>query len=166
MDKATIAMLIRYHYSAFDRVWESVKTLTTAQFLAENNYSLRSVSNHLAHCANVDERWLARLQGQEPPPRLLSHDYPNQAALRIQWDAVRSRVSAYVSQLTDEELQTPVTVKLSDRFPAPRKFARWEILLHIINHGTDHRAQILARLHELGAPTFEQDLALHLWHSD
>ena len=166
MDQATIAMLIRYHYSAFERVWESAMTLTVEQFLMENNYSLRSVRNHLAHCANVDDRWLARLKREAPPARLVAQDYPNQAALRLQWDAVRSRVSAYVTQLTNEELQTPVPVELSDRFPAPRKFARWEILLHMINHGSDHRAQILARLHELGAPTFEQDLMLHWWHSD
>jgi uncharacterized damage-inducible protein DinB len=35
---------------------------------------------------------------------------------------------------------------------------------HVVNHGTDHRAQVLRILYELGAPTFEQDIMEYLWH--
>jgi uncharacterized damage-inducible protein DinB len=34
--------------------------------------------------------------------------------------------------------------------------------LHVINHGTDHRAQILAMLNQLGGETVEQDLIFYL----
>jgi uncharacterized damage-inducible protein DinB len=44
-----------------------------------------------------------------------------------------------------------------------KQSARWEILAHVVNHGTDHRAQILSLLFQLGAPTVEQDLILYLW---
>jgi uncharacterized damage-inducible protein DinB len=37
------------------------------------------------------------------------------------------------------------------------------VLLHVANHGTDHRAQLLRALHDFGAPTFDQDLILYLW---
>ena len=40
---------------------------------------------------------------------------------------------------------------------------RWQALLHLANHGTDHRAQMLRILADLGAPTFEQDLLFHVW---
>jgi uncharacterized damage-inducible protein DinB len=33
-----------------------------------------------------------------------------------------------------------------------------EILWHVVNHGTDHRAQILQLCYVYGAPTFEQDM--------
>jgi uncharacterized damage-inducible protein DinB len=39
----------------------------------------------------------------------------------------------------------------------------WQILAHMVNHGTDHRAQVLAVLYSLGAPTIEQDLMFCLW---
>jgi uncharacterized damage-inducible protein DinB len=38
-------------------------------------------------------------------------------------------------------------------------------LAHVVNHGTDHRGQILATLHGLGAPTVEQDMMFFLWES-
>jgi len=36
-------------------------------------------------------------------------------------------------------------------------------LLHMVNHGTDHRATVLQRLDEFGAPSFGQDVILWLW---
>ena len=90
-------------------------------------------------------------------------DYPDQRALRDRWEQVRQRVLAYVEGLTEEDLNESVQVELEGRNLEARRFKRWEILLHMANHGTDHRAQILARLHELGADTIEQDLILHWW---
>jgi uncharacterized damage-inducible protein DinB len=31
------------------------------------------------------------------------------------------------------------------------------VLIHVANHGTDHRAQLLALLNQLGVKTFPQD---------
>jgi len=36
----------------------------------------------------------------------------------------------------------------------------WQLLTHVANHGTDHRAQTFAMLHQMGAPTLEQDIIL------
>jgi uncharacterized damage-inducible protein DinB len=41
---------------------------------------------------------------------------------------------------------------------------RWAILLHLVNHGTDHRATVLEKLTDLGAPTFDQDFIFWLWN--
>ena len=40
----------------------------------------------------------------------------------------------------------------------------YEVITQLINHGTDHRAQMLRMLGDLGAPTFEQDYIVHLWN--
>ncbi len=39
----------------------------------------------------------------------------------------------------------------------------WQVLLHLGNHGTDHRAQVLRALQAFGAPTFDQDFILYQW---
>jgi len=39
----------------------------------------------------------------------------------------------------------------------------WQVLLHVINHGTDHRAQLLRTLHDLGATTSSQDYIFYVY---
>lgn len=165
MDRSMLFTLLDYHYGMFDRVWSSVKQLTPEQFVAETNYSLGSVRNHLVHCANVDDRWLARMRGLTPPDAF-EEDYPDFVTARALWDDVRERVLAYVEGLDDAALNAIISVAMPRHYPQPKQTTRREVLLHVVNHGTDHRAQILARLHELGAETLEQDLMLHLWDSD
>ncbi len=163
MDAKGIRTLFDYHYVMFDSVWGSVGQLTVDQFVEENGYSLGSVRNHLAHCMNVDDRWLARLRERATPDNLEFDRFSDRAAVKVKWGEIRNRVSDYVGSLTEAELNHTVSVGLPSRFREPKQYTRREILLHMVNHGTDHRAQILARLHELGAPTLEQDLVLFLW---
>ena len=159
----TIKLLFDYHYGMFDKVWDSVSGMATEAFVAESDYSMRSVRNHLVHCMNVDDRWLARLRLQKPPDLLTPSNYPDQATVRSEWNVIRGRVLTYVGGLEDAELDESIQVALPSRYSTPRQSTRREVLHHMVNHGTDHRAQILARLHELGARTIEQDLVLYLW---
>ena len=39
----------------------------------------------------------------------------------------------------------------------------WQALLHVANHGTDHRAQILRLLHDLGVETVSQDYIFYIY---
>jgi uncharacterized damage-inducible protein DinB len=61
---------------------------------------------------------------------------------------------AFVATLNDADMELNPT-NLPD--------LRWTILLHLANHGTDHRATVLQQLHELGAPTCDQDFIMWLW---
>ena len=159
-----IKTLFDYHYAAFDRIRECVMALTPQQFLASSPYSVGSVRNQLAHCLIVDIRWLARLK-QQTPPELEYADFPDQATLWREWGAAREQVMAYVNGMTAGDLDGVVELHFPERGGSKRN-RRWQILLHMVNHGTDHRAQILSLLHGFGVATFEQDLMLHLWSVD
>jgi uncharacterized damage-inducible protein DinB len=39
----------------------------------------------------------------------------------------------------------------------------WQVLLHVANHGTDHRAQALRTLHDLGVETTSQDYIFYVY---
>ena len=39
----------------------------------------------------------------------------------------------------------------------------WQVLLHVVNHGTDHRAQALRLLNDLGVETKSQDYVFHVY---
>ncbi len=160
MNVEMIQTLHRYNQALYRRLWDSIDTLDEADFVREFDYSLGSVRNHMVHLIGVDRRWLACLHGQPFPPYLRTEDYPTRATVRPVWDETAAQVAAYVDQLDDAQLGRVLHFTTRS---GPHTNRAWEILLHMANHGTDHRSQLLRLLHDLGAPTFEHDLAGHLW---
>lgn len=39
----------------------------------------------------------------------------------------------------------------------------WQVLLHVVNHATDHRAQLLRLLNDLGVNTGPQDYIFYVY---
>ena len=101
-----------------------------------------------AGCAACRARPDAR--SYNPPP----DEYPTREAAFDLWESVAEEFSAYSASLSEADL-----LGVPPGMPGPA----WQVLLHVANHGTDHRAQILRALHDVGAPTFDQDLIMHLW---
>mgnify|MGYP001306729285 CR=1 FL=1 len=162
MNADTIRTLLEYNYAAHRRLWDGIACLTDEQFVQEVDYSIGSVRNHMVHLINVDLRWLARLQNAALPERLSENGFTTVEAARRKWAEVESAVLAYADVLHDADLNEIIYYDMPHRGGAKRN-PRWEILVHVVNHGTDHRAQVLPILHRLSAPTFEQDLMIYLW---
>lgn len=165
MNAQAIRELYDYHFYANRRVWdECISQLTDADFSRHHDYSLGSIRNHTVHMMSVDARWFARLEGREVPPSLQPESFTDRAEVRRKWDAVEAEMRAYLARLTDETAAALVHYPTSRRGPA-QSFA-WQILVHVVNHGTDHRSQMLALLYSLGAPTLEHDYMLYLWENE
>ena len=157
MELELIQTFVKYHLEMTRHVWESIDQITEEQFLADDVYSRGSIRNLMVHLANTDSNWLAGLKNipeSKDPPRRKYEEYPDRASVRSFWNATANDLAEYVERLTEAELnENPVDI------PS----ARWLVLLHIINHGTDHRSTVLQRLHEFGAPTFDQDFIMWVW---
>ena len=154
MELELVKTSIEYHLDVTRRVWDSINQITDEQFLANDAYSRGSIRNMMVHLASTDRRWLAGLQNLEDVGHLKFEDYSTRAEAQQVFEQVAKDLSEYVNSLTAEELnQNP------NDLPNPR----WVVILHIINHGTDHRSTVLQRLHEYGAPTFDQDFIMWLW---
>lgn len=149
-----IRAMTDYNYTFFRRVWDSIMTLSDEQFTADVPYSHGSIRNHMVHLATVDTRWLRGLQ--ESPDargfRLKPEDYPTRESALAVWEQAADEVTTYVTGLDETALERTVP---------GMPMATWQVLLHIANHGTDHRAQVLRALHDFGAPTFDQDAAYY-----
>lgn len=162
MNADDMRFLFQYNYEMHQRVWACIDHLSDELFVEETDYSLRSVRNQMVHVMSVDERWLARVRGEPLPPRLVAADFPTRTAVRSYWDAVEGRMRAYISTVDDAALQVMCQYDMPQRGGRKATLV-WQILAHVVNHGTDHRAQVLALLHHFGAPTLEQDLMLYQW---
>lgn len=154
--------LIEYTYWAHKRVWDCAMALSDEQFNRPCDYSMGSVKDQLVHTMAAEWLWLERLKGTSPDALFSSADFPTRDSIRAKWDEVEADWRAYVAALRDEQLDeilhyTSITGR------APRQTPRWEALSQIINHGTDHRAQTLSLIHQLGGKTIEQDFVFYTW---
>lgn len=149
-----IRTCIDYHLDMTRRVWDSILHITDEQFLVDDAYSRGSIRNLMVHLASTDRRWLAGLKNLPDVGHLKFEEYSTKAEAHQTFEEVSRDLSEYSASLTIEEL---------DQNPKGLPNPRWAVILHIINHGTDHRSTVLQRLHEFGAPTFDQDFIIWLW---
>ncbi len=144
--------LYDYHFTLNRRLWErAIAPLSSAQFRQTVTYSVGSVRNQVVHMMNMEERWFCALRGRPVPGLLNPVHFGTAAKVRARWDTIEGDIGDTLAGLTDDALQRPITDTM----------AGWEVLWHVLNHGTDHRAQTLAILAQLGVETFAQDYALY-----
>jgi len=155
MSAEMIRTFIEYHIDMTRRVWDSINRITEEQFIADDSYSRGSIRNLMVHITRTDQRWLMGLKNLPVPNGDFKFEnYPTRSAARDYFDKIAAEMAGYVATLDDADMELNPT-----NLPG----LRWTILLHLANHGTDHRATVLQSLHELGAPTFDQDFIMWLW---
>ena len=161
MTLETIRLLFRYNYWAWARVWECVEELTEEQFTRVLNFPWDSVHGQVVHVMGGEYVWIERMLGGTPENLFYTKDYPTRAAIRQRWDQIEARAFSFLDNLSEAELLSDFTY--SNTRGETYTNNRRNILLHVINHSTDHRAQILAMMHSMGARTVEQDLIHFAW---
>jgi uncharacterized damage-inducible protein DinB len=151
--------LYEYHFTLNRKLWnECVMPLTNEQFTQKIDYSVGSVRNQVVHMSNIDDRWFSGLRGEEVPGFANPVHFTKREVIRENWDGVEAKMRQYLENLTDDMLQSqPFLEKDGDILRL------WQILLHVVNHGTDHRAQLLVMLNQLGIKTFPQDYIFFAW---
>lgn len=160
MDGRYFAELFDYNFWAHRRVWECVMQLSEEAYRQDLGYSVGSIRNQVVHTLAVEHWWFTFLDTGElaflDDERLTAR-----AAVRARWDATEALVRAYLARLTPGELRREVRPAF---WPTGRRpIAVYQALTQVANHSTDHRAQTLAGLHRLGAPTVGQDVLDHLF---
>jgi len=160
MNSNALRHLFQYHFAQNRRIWDAHITALSAQdFTQKASYARRSIRGQLVHIMEVDDIWFRELRGAEPPTSFPVAEIDDRAAIRAHWDNVEKSMGDYLAALNDDMLfLQPITEPDEDR----NLFA-WQVLLHVINHGTDHRAQLLRSLNEIGIDTTCQDYIFYVY---
>lgn len=148
-----------YHFTENRKIWDTcITSLTYEQFNQTVGYSHGSVRNQVVHLMSVDEAWFSGLRGVEHPKPFNPADFDDREIIRAHWDIVEKAMQEYLANLQDDML---------DEKPFPegedKNLRLWQVLLHVANHGTDHRAQILRLLSDLGVKTTSQDYIFYVY---
>lgn len=157
-----IKTIFDYNFWAFDRVWECISKISDEQFVEEIDYSTGSIRNIVVHIMAGNRTWMSVLSGKEIPPRVTFQDFETSSKTKAKWDELQVEFLANLASLDQEQLDGSIQWELFSHGLKSTNL-RWEILLHLANHATDHRAQILSILHHhFHVQTLEQDMIIYL----
>jgi uncharacterized damage-inducible protein DinB len=144
-----LRLLIDYHYWARDRVLDAVSAITPEQFTRPMGNSFSSVRDTVAHICAAERIWITRLKGEnlqglQKPDRL-----PDVGAARKEWSELEGEMREQLARLGPEAVER--TIEYRDLRGNDQSDVLWQMLQHVVNHGTYHRGQITTMLRQLDA---------------
>jgi len=158
-------LMIDYNYWATGRVLAAAQRALEGERDLATSLSWQAILRALIHTMSAEWIWRMRCQESESPRQLLDpSDYPTLEALRTRWQAEEQAMRAYVAGLSDAELAG--TVRYANTKGVEFERVLWQILAHVVNHGTQHRAEAALLLTEMGYSSGDVDLIVYLTERD
>ena len=157
MTRQDLRTLLDFHYWALNRALNAATGLTPEQFTRDMGSSFRSVRDTLAHMYSAEWAWYQRWQGTSPTAHLPFDQFPDVASLKDAWTAHEAKMRSFLESLSETGITT--VVEYTTLNGAPGSSTLWQMLTHIVNHGSYHRGQLTTMLRQLGAePAKSMDL--------
>lgn len=157
MHVSEIRALFDYNAWANERLLAAAAGLTAEEFTAPTRFPRGSLRGSLLHILNAVRFHLAHWEGGPPRPALAANDIPDVAALAARVERDEATLRAFLATLTDADLDRPCTITFGgdyDDVTAPL----WQLMVHVVNHGTQHRSDIAQMLTDLGHSPGDLDL--------
>ena len=98
----------------------------------------------------VGSRSSRRDWGTSPTALPDSSQFTDVATIRARWSDLEQQVRGFLTALGEEGLSRPFDYRSLGGLPARTVF--WQMVQHIVNHGSYHRGQATTMLRQLGAP--------------
>jgi uncharacterized damage-inducible protein DinB len=147
--------MIRKQYSynrwATEKILEAAEGLSRDAFIQPDDSPFGSIRNTLVHILEAQRGWLAIWKGEitesDANDELVAEEFPDVESVRSMWRLVECETDAFLDTLTESELNAHVSAKFEwGDLSAPL----WEMLVHVVNHGTQHRSEAAVTLSSLG----------------
>jgi uncharacterized damage-inducible protein DinB len=156
-----ILTLFDYNYWANRRILDAAVQVVPEKVVLPVSLSWGSVHGTLVHTLSAEWIWRVRCQeGGSPTGLLDATEFPTLDSLRQRWDEEEQAMRAYLGSLSDEQLAQTIDYK-NTRGQA-YSMVLWSILVHVVNHGTQHRAEVAHFLTEFGQSPGDIDFSIYL----
>ncbi len=144
MPVETLRTHLVYTSWATDRLLEAAGKLSPEELLRDFGTADRTVLGTLTHIFGADRVWLARIEGT---PQEFPKGY-DLARLASEWAELYGRWNAWAGAQTDASVAEKIAYKdiKGNSWVSPI----WQIVLHVVNHGTHHRGQVTGFLRAMG----------------
>jgi uncharacterized damage-inducible protein DinB len=114
----------------------------------------------LVHALSAQWIWRTRWEGTSPTALLDPKDFPTFESVRARWAQEEQKLMDFVAGITDESLKN--TFDYTNTKGKPFTKVLWHAMVHVVNHGTQHRSEAAAILTDLGHSPGDLDLIIFL----
>ena len=159
MNYADLELLFRYNDWANDRILAMAENISIEQLTTANDLGWGSLRGALVHLMDAECAWRVLLKDGLFIVGLHPEDFPDVAAIRARWAEERQAFWAYFSGLGDLDLAGTVSYEADG---IKRQRVLWHCLAHVVNHGTQHRAECAALLTGFGHSPGDLDFLVFL----
>jgi uncharacterized damage-inducible protein DinB len=156
MNKQDILALYKYNQWANHKILNAAANVSQEQFLADSSYPHGGLRGTLVHALFAEWIWRNRWQGNSPTSRFKPDEFPTFETLRERWMAEEKQLMDFVENLTDEQLKDPFQYRNTKGVPFEQIL--WKAMAHVVNHGTQHRAEAAAMLTDFGCSPGDVDM--------
>jgi uncharacterized damage-inducible protein DinB len=160
MNKQVIQMLYAYNRWANARLLEAAANISETQFLAVARFPHGSLRSTFVHTLFAEWVWRQRWQGVASSTPWQPEDFPTFVSLRGRWDEEEKQLIEFIDSLTKQRLRAEFDYISTEGHPHRRVV--WEAMLHLVNHGTQHRSEAAAMLTDMGCSPGDIDLIVFL----
>jgi uncharacterized damage-inducible protein DinB len=165
MNVSEIQHLYAYTEWANALVLDAAEKLSAEQLLQDVHISHNSILGTLSHMAGAEWIWLERWHGISPVgseawAQWTVEQCRDLLQLRAKWQPVIHKRHAYLEGLKDPDLPKKLSFKRlnGEVYALPLE----QQLLHVVNHSTLHRGQVVGMIRQLGDTPPATDLLFYV----
>ena len=149
MASATVVRdLLLYMLWADRLMLKAVREVSAEDLTRDAGISFGSLLGTMAHMLGSQQLWFARFSGHPLDHRPGLQDFPNLPAWIHGWEETAAGIEAFLAGVTDEQLAATLTWTGSNGEVYTRPL--WQPVLHMVNHNTYHRGQVVSLLRQMG----------------
>jgi uncharacterized damage-inducible protein DinB len=144
-----IRALYEYNKYANNRLLETASKLGAEDLERAQGASFESVAGNLAHILAAQVVWLERWRGQRNRRPLTEVQSVRELdSIRVAFEASHADLRDFLVALTDDRLDA--VLAYTDSVGTPYERMLWQLMLHVGNHGSYHRAETAMALTAMG----------------
>ena len=147
MNKSQIIELYSYNDWANKKMLSAVGQLENEEFIQDLSSSFKSIRDTMVHFLGAEELWLSRWMGEQGRTLLNPDDFPTYSSLANRGDNFRDQLQGFLVSLTEEDLMEEISYKNIKGLSCSLEL--WKQMLHVTNHSSYHRGQVVTMLRQL-----------------
>ena len=146
--RSTLLTHFDYTLWASSKLLDAAGRLTAEELRRDLQVSHTSLLGTLQHIYYADRIWLSRLEGRTLASFVDPEPGPDLDALKEHWPVVIRGLRDFVEYAPEGLFEQDLPFKRLNG--DTQCMAHWKVLLHVVNHATLHRGQVMGMLRQLG----------------